>query len=87
MYFLLSETFTLIHHQLADQKKKHCEWLYITHSAAVEEEVVSIYTSIFSIIIHPFFSSHAQLAIAHVWGPYARGKSHENHTGASKASQ
>lgn len=27
--------------QLADQKKKHCEWLYVTHSAAIEEEVVS----------------------------------------------
>ncbi|KAJ7334508.1 tRNA methyltransferase tyw3 [Desmophyllum pertusum] len=27
--------------ELADQKKKHCEWLYITHSAAVEEEVIN----------------------------------------------
>lgn len=27
--------------QLADQRKKHCEWLYVTHSAAIEEEVVS----------------------------------------------
>ncbi|XP_020630206.1 tRNA wybutosine-synthesizing protein 3 homolog [Orbicella faveolata] len=26
--------------ELADQKKKHCEWLYVTHSTATEEEVV-----------------------------------------------
>ena len=31
----------IIIYQLADQKKKHCEWLYVTHSAAIEEEVVS----------------------------------------------
>jgi len=32
--------------ELADQKKKHCEWLYVTHSTATEEEVVSIYIAL-----------------------------------------
>ena len=27
--------------QLADQRKRHCEWLYVTHSTAHEDELVS----------------------------------------------
>ena len=35
--------------QLADQKKKQCEWLYVTHDAAIKEEVVSIDHSVLSV--------------------------------------
>lgn len=27
--------------ELADQKKKQCEWLYVTHDAAIKEEVIN----------------------------------------------
>ena len=35
--------------QLAGQKKKQCEWLYVTHDAAIKEEVVSIDQSVLSV--------------------------------------